>query len=45
MGGDENEVLLFDAAGVERWPRAGKVEVARRLAARIAAALAPPGLA
>ncbi len=39
MGGDENEVLLIDAAGTERWPRAGKVEVARRLAARIADAL------
>jgi phosphopantothenoylcysteine decarboxylase/phosphopantothenate--cysteine ligase len=39
MGGDENEVLLIDAAGAERWPRAGKDEVARRLAARIAAAL------
>ena len=40
MGGDENEVLVFDAAGFERWPRAGKAEVARRLASRIAAALA-----
>jgi phosphopantothenoylcysteine decarboxylase/phosphopantothenate--cysteine ligase len=39
MGGDENEVLLLDATGVERWPRAGKAEVARRLAQRIAAAL------
>ena len=40
MGGDENEVLLLDAAGAERWPRAGKAEVARRLAERIAVALA-----
>ncbi|HLZ84681.1 MAG TPA: phosphopantothenoylcysteine decarboxylase, partial [Caulobacteraceae bacterium] len=40
MGGDENEILLLDAAGAERWPRAGKAEVARRLAERIAAALA-----
>ncbi len=40
MGGAENEVLVIDAAGAERWPRAGKGEVARRLAARIAAALA-----
>ena len=40
MGGDENEILLLDAAGAERWPRAGKAEIARRLAARIAAALA-----
>ena len=39
MGGDENEVLLIDAAGVERWPRASKAEVARRLAERIADAL------
>jgi phosphopantothenoylcysteine decarboxylase/phosphopantothenate--cysteine ligase len=40
MGGDENEVLLVDAQGVDRWPRASKVEVARRLAARIAGDLA-----
>jgi phosphopantothenoylcysteine decarboxylase/phosphopantothenate--cysteine ligase len=40
MGGDENEVVLIDAAGEERWPRAGKADVARRLAARIASALA-----
>ncbi len=40
MGGDENEILLLDAAGAERWPRAGKAEIARRLAERIAAALA-----
>ena len=40
MGGDENEILLLDAAGAERWPRAGKAEVARRLAQRIAATLA-----
>ncbi len=39
MGGDENEILLIDAAGAERWPRASKAEVARRLAARIAATL------
>jgi phosphopantothenoylcysteine decarboxylase/phosphopantothenate--cysteine ligase len=39
MGGDENEILLLDGAGAERWPRAGKAEVARRLAERIAAAL------
>jgi phosphopantothenoylcysteine decarboxylase/phosphopantothenate--cysteine ligase len=43
MGGEDNEVLVIDAAGVERWPRAGKTEVARRLAARIAAALAAEG--
>ena len=40
MGGDDNEVILFDASGAERWPLADKTEVARRLAARIAAALA-----
>ncbi len=40
MGGDDNEVLLASAQGVERWPRASKAEVARRLAARIAEALA-----
>ncbi|RYH08703.1 bifunctional phosphopantothenoylcysteine decarboxylase/phosphopantothenate--cysteine ligase CoaBC [Tropicimonas sp. IMCC6043] len=40
MGGTENEVVLISEAGAERWPRMGKAEVARRLAARIAAALA-----
>jgi phosphopantothenoylcysteine decarboxylase/phosphopantothenate--cysteine ligase len=40
MGGEENEVMLATKAGVERWPRMGKAEVARRLAARIAEALA-----
>ena len=40
MGGDENEVLVIDAAGAERWARASKAEVARRLAVRIAGALA-----
>jgi phosphopantothenoylcysteine decarboxylase/phosphopantothenate--cysteine ligase len=39
MGGTENEILLVTEAGAEQWPRAGKDEVARRLAARIAAAL------
>ena len=39
IGGDENQVILFDADGVERWPLADKTEVARRLAARIATAL------
>ena len=39
MGGDENEILLIHARGEERWARLGKIEVARRLAARIAAAL------
>jgi phosphopantothenoylcysteine decarboxylase / phosphopantothenate---cysteine ligase len=39
MGGDDNEVLLIDAAGTERWERASKTEVAARLAERIAEAL------
>ena len=40
MGGDDNEVLLVTAVGTERWPRASKGDVARRLAARVAEALA-----
>jgi phosphopantothenoylcysteine decarboxylase / phosphopantothenate---cysteine ligase len=40
MGGEENAVHLITADGVEEWPRLAKSEVARRLAARIAAALA-----
>jgi phosphopantothenoylcysteine decarboxylase/phosphopantothenate--cysteine ligase len=36
MGGDENAVAIVTAAGIERWERAGKGEVARRLAQRIA---------
>lgn len=39
MGGDENVVHLITANGVEDWPRLAKQEVARRLAARVAAAL------
>lgn len=39
MGGAENAVTLITAAGAESWPRMGKGEVARRLAARIAEAL------
>ncbi len=39
MGGSENEVALVSASGVEPWPRMGKDDVARRLAARIAEAL------
>ena len=41
MGGEENAVHLVTAGGVEDWPRLPKHEVARRLAARIAEALAP----
>jgi phosphopantothenoylcysteine decarboxylase/phosphopantothenate--cysteine ligase len=40
MGGDENEVLLISGAATDRWPRVSKAEVARRLATRIAEALA-----
>jgi phosphopantothenoylcysteine decarboxylase/phosphopantothenate--cysteine ligase len=40
MGGAENAVHLVTDAGVEDWPRMAKEEVARRLAARIAEALA-----
>jgi phosphopantothenoylcysteine decarboxylase/phosphopantothenate--cysteine ligase len=40
MGGAENEVLLVSASGIEAWPRLAKDAVARRLAARIADALA-----
>ena len=40
MGGAENAVHLVTATGVEDWPRMAKQEVARRLAARIAEALA-----
>lgn len=40
MGGQENAVVLITAEGSEEWPRMGKDEVAQRLAARIAAALA-----
>ena len=36
MGGDSNAVHLVTPTGVEDWPRAGKAEVARRLALRIA---------
>jgi phosphopantothenoylcysteine decarboxylase/phosphopantothenate--cysteine ligase len=39
MGGDLNRVHLITAAGVESWDEGEKSEVARRLAARIAAAL------
>lgn len=39
MGGVENAVTLISGAGAEAWPRMGKDEVARRLAARIAEAL------
>jgi phosphopantothenoylcysteine decarboxylase/phosphopantothenate--cysteine ligase len=40
MGGAENAVHLVTADGVEDWPRMAKEAVARRLAARVAEALA-----
>lgn len=40
MGGAENAVTIVSADGTEAWPRLAKDEVARRLARRIAAALA-----
>ncbi|WP_334160648.1 bifunctional phosphopantothenoylcysteine decarboxylase/phosphopantothenate--cysteine ligase CoaBC [Phenylobacterium sp.] len=36
MGGDENAVSIVSQAGLERWARMAKGEVARRLAQRIA---------
>jgi phosphopantothenoylcysteine decarboxylase / phosphopantothenate---cysteine ligase len=43
MGGDANTVSIVSAAGVESWPVLPKDEVARRLAVRIADALALAG--
>ncbi len=40
MGGAENAVTVISEAGAEEWPRMAKDAVARRLALRIAAALA-----
>ena len=40
IGGDENRVTLITRDGADLWPRATKTEVARRLAQRIAEALA-----
>jgi phosphopantothenoylcysteine decarboxylase / phosphopantothenate---cysteine ligase len=39
MGGDDNAVHLISADGVESWPSQSKDDVAKTLAARIAAAL------
>ena len=39
MGGDDNTVAIVSAAGVERWARLPKAEVASRLAQRMAEAL------
>ncbi|WP_308917706.1 bifunctional phosphopantothenoylcysteine decarboxylase/phosphopantothenate--cysteine ligase CoaBC [Jannaschia sp. LMIT008] len=40
MGGAENAVTVIDANGAEAWPRMSKADTARRLARRIADALA-----
>ncbi|NKW71945.1 bifunctional phosphopantothenoylcysteine decarboxylase/phosphopantothenate synthase, partial [Rhodobacteraceae bacterium R_SAG10] len=40
MGGGENQVTLITEAGQDSWPRMSKDQVAARLAARIADALA-----
>lgn len=40
MGGEENAVAIVTKGGVERWDRAPKAEVARRLAQKIAESLA-----
>ncbi|MEM9432565.1 MAG: bifunctional phosphopantothenoylcysteine decarboxylase/phosphopantothenate--cysteine ligase CoaBC [Pseudomonadota bacterium] len=40
MGGSENDVTLITQAGAENWPRLTKDQVAAKLAARIAEALA-----
>jgi phosphopantothenoylcysteine decarboxylase/phosphopantothenate--cysteine ligase len=44
MGGAENAVTLITDADPDPWPRLTKTETARRLAARIAEALASPRL-
>jgi phosphopantothenoylcysteine decarboxylase/phosphopantothenate--cysteine ligase len=40
MGGADNQVILFHQAGFENWPAMPKAQVAEKLAARIAEALA-----
>ena len=39
MGGTDNTIAIVTAGGIEDWPKLDKSEVARRLAARMAAAL------
>ena len=41
FGSDDNEVILFDAAGAHPLPRMGKLALARRLVAEIARRLPP----
>ena len=43
MGGTHNKISIFDASGREDWPSMPKTEVAARLAARLATALAARG--
>jgi phosphopantothenoylcysteine decarboxylase/phosphopantothenate--cysteine ligase len=40
MGGSENAISIISDAGVEEWPRMSKDNVARKLAQRIAEAIA-----
>ncbi|MFV0410264.1 MAG: bifunctional phosphopantothenoylcysteine decarboxylase/phosphopantothenate--cysteine ligase CoaBC [Paracoccus sp. (in: a-proteobacteria)] len=40
FGGEENTVTLISAGGIDNWPRMSKAGVARRLAQKIATALA-----
>ncbi len=39
MGGTENQVVMISDSGAEAWPRMGKGDVAKRLAAEISVAL------
>ena len=39
FGGDDNQVHLITADGVEEWPKVSKLAVAERLAQRIAETL------
>jgi len=39
MGGDENAIMVIDKTHIDRWERAPKTEVARKLAQKIAEAL------
>jgi phosphopantothenoylcysteine decarboxylase/phosphopantothenate--cysteine ligase len=45
FGADDNQLTLVDAAGDHEWPRAGKLALARRLAAEIALRLDRAGQA
>ena len=40
MGGSENDVAIISQAGVDEWPRMSKEMVSRKLAQRIAEAIA-----